>query len=189
MKSTRRATPVPKVVGEGDEKVHQIVDEVDRFLKSVHADIEDWKFSMEDYGDGTRIFVRFQIHLDKSMVSSDPERTKARLRPPTDSSDRGDRPAIEGERIPAEPGEVAEELHAPEGNGAAQRADMDLASFVQDWRQKRDSNLGGEFHKAGAPYVDGRKEWNGHKRSSDPASPDQASEHSDEEPKVPHAGT
>src|SRR5579863_6911100 len=68
MKQNTRALSIPAAKGADDEKMHQIVDEVDRFFKAVHADIEDWKFSMEDYGDGPRIFVRFQIHVNKSGV-------------------------------------------------------------------------------------------------------------------------
>src|SRR5579863_570218 len=75
MKQNTRALSIPAAKGADDEKMHNIVDEVDRFFKSVHAEIEDWKFSMEDYGDGTRIFVRFQLHINRSGASAHPKRT------------------------------------------------------------------------------------------------------------------
>jgi hypothetical protein len=53
-----------------DDKMGRIVDEVDRFFRSVHAGMEDWKFAMEDDGDGTRIFVRFQIHSGSTQSAS-----------------------------------------------------------------------------------------------------------------------
>ncbi len=72
MKPKKGTGSVTELAGRGKQKMVTIVDEVDRFFKSVHADIEDWKFSMEDYGDGTRIFVRFQVHINRSEDSPSP---------------------------------------------------------------------------------------------------------------------
>ena len=47
------------------ENVEKIADTVDKFFKDLHLEIEDWKFSMEEFSDGTRIFVRFQIVVKK----------------------------------------------------------------------------------------------------------------------------
>jgi hypothetical protein len=43
------------------ENVEKIAESVDKFFENLHLEIEDWKFSMEEFSDGTRIFVRFQI--------------------------------------------------------------------------------------------------------------------------------
>jgi hypothetical protein len=47
------------------ENVEKIADTVDKFFEDLHLEIEDWKFSMEEFPDGTRIFVRFQIVVKK----------------------------------------------------------------------------------------------------------------------------
>jgi hypothetical protein len=47
------------------ENVEKIAESVDKFFENLHIEIEDWKFSMEEFSDGTRIFVRFQIIVKK----------------------------------------------------------------------------------------------------------------------------
>lgn len=47
------------------ENVEKIAESVDKFFENLHLEIEDWKFSMEEFSDGTRIFVRFQIVVKK----------------------------------------------------------------------------------------------------------------------------
>jgi hypothetical protein len=47
------------------ENVEKIAETVDKFFEDLHLEIEDWKFSMEEFSDGTRIFVRFQIVVKK----------------------------------------------------------------------------------------------------------------------------
>ena len=47
------------------ENVEKIAESVDKFFEDLHLEIEDWKFSMEEFSDGTRIFVRFQIVVKK----------------------------------------------------------------------------------------------------------------------------
>ncbi|MGD0587670.1 MAG: hypothetical protein ABSA63_02620 [Thermoplasmata archaeon] len=190
MKSKQKTGPVTGLASGEDEKMHKIVDEVDRFFKSVHADIEDWKFSMEDYGDGTRIFVRFQIHINKSGDSPGPESSKDQvpslvpsLGPATVSAI--DVSVVPGGRTLPDGREVTEDIHEPDGTGAARQADLDLASFVEVWRGKQDSNMGGEYHKPGAPYVDAQFEWKGHTRTADEVSPDEPGERTDEDAKAP----
>ncbi|HXQ79570.1 MAG TPA: hypothetical protein VN819_05105 [Thermoplasmata archaeon] len=184
-----RASSALKFTGGEDEKMQKIVDEVDRFFQSVHADIEDWKFSMEDYGDGPRIFVRFQIHINKPGSSSG--RKISEDKPPalTDVNEPKVAVAIPDAQSPPEPSVSPKEGHEPEGTRAALREDPDLASFVELWRRKRASNQGAEFHKVGAPYVDGVSEWKGTKRSGDPAPRDVPSERTDEERKVPDSNS
>ena len=53
------------MVGGKPENVERIVDEIDRFLGGLNAELEDWKVSMEEFADGTRIFARFQILVKK----------------------------------------------------------------------------------------------------------------------------
>lgn len=188
MKPKKGTGSITALAGGEDQKMDKIVDEVDRFFKSVHADIEDWKFSMEDYGDGTRIFVRFQVHINKSGDSPSPERPKEpvpSLGPTTGS--RIDAAVAQGGRTLPDGREVTEDIHEPDGTGAARRADLDLASFVEVWRGKQDSNMGGEYHKPGAPYLDAQSEWKGHPRTSDEVSPDVAGESTHEKPKAPRA--
>jgi hypothetical protein len=164
--------------GEG-EKMNKIVDEVDRFFKSVHAEIEDWKFSVEDYGDGTRIFVRFQIHINK--LGGPPIAGGATVQgsTPLEAVTQVETLSIPTERVPPDGHDVTEDLREPAAVGAAGRADRDLASFVELWRGKRNSDLGGEYHKEGAPFVDGLGEWNGEKRSVTDAPPRVAAEGTD----------
>ncbi|MFZ0891305.1 MAG: hypothetical protein WB778_00395 [Thermoplasmata archaeon] len=189
-KSKKVTSSVTDLVAGGEEKMHKIVDEVDRFFKSVHADIEDWKFSMEDYGDGTRIFVRFQIHINDSGVASHPGKAKANGPSARRTVDREVTLTASGGRTLPDGREVTEDIHKPDGTGAARRADLDLASFVEVWRNKQestDSSLGTEFHKEGAPYMDAQSEWKGHKRSTEDTSPGVGGEHVDENPKASHA--
>jgi hypothetical protein len=185
-KSKKGTGSLSELAGGEEQKMHKIVDEVDRFFKSVHADIEDWKFSMEDYGDGTRIFVRFQVHINKSGDSPSPERSRApipSLGPVTGS--RIDAAVAQGGRTLPDGREVTEDIHEPDGTGAARRADLDLASFVEVWRGKQDSTTGGEYHKPGAPYLDAHSEWKGHTRTGAEVSPDVSGEHTNEDPEAP----
>ena len=47
------------------ENVEKIAETVDKFFENLQLEIEDWKFSMEEFSDGTRIFFRFQILVKK----------------------------------------------------------------------------------------------------------------------------
>jgi hypothetical protein len=47
------------------ENVEKIAETVDKFFENLHLEIEDWKFSLEEFSDGTRIFIRFQILVKK----------------------------------------------------------------------------------------------------------------------------
>ncbi len=189
MKPKNWASSVTEFAGGEDEKVNQIVDEVDRFFKSVHADIEDWKFSMEDYGDGPRIFVRFQIHINKSGVAPQPGLLAKKPAGPAEAGDPVKRRARKAGTAHPERRKVAdEESRGPDAPGAAERGDLDLASFVKLWRRKRASSLASEYHKEGAPYADGLGEWKGEKRSSEDATPSLAGERTDEGSKGSDAG-
>jgi hypothetical protein len=53
------------MVGGNPDNVEKIVDEMDKFFDSMNAELEDWKVTMEEFTDGTRIFARLQILLKK----------------------------------------------------------------------------------------------------------------------------
>lgn len=167
--------------------MNNIVEEVDRFFKMVHADIEDWKFSMEDYGDGPRIFVRFQIHVNKSGVALTQADPKDDRVSPKTGDDQVLPRSIPSVPSPPTPLEVPKEIHEPVGASAASRADLDLASFVEHWRHTRDNNAAAEFHKEGAPYMDAGSHWKGEKRSSGDALAAVQPERANEEPGIPKA--
>lgn len=65
MGQKEKVASVLNMVGGKPENVEKIVDEIDRFFNTINADLEDWKVSMEEYKDGTRIYARFQILLKK----------------------------------------------------------------------------------------------------------------------------
>jgi hypothetical protein len=56
---------VLNLIGGKPENVEKIADEIDRFFDSINAELEDWKVSMEEYSDGTRIYARFQVLMKK----------------------------------------------------------------------------------------------------------------------------
>jgi hypothetical protein len=175
-KSKGRPEPTSPFTSGEDEKMHKIVDEVDRFFQSVHADIEDWKFSMEDYGDGTRVFVRFQIHIN---TPGSPVPRSGSKEKPLSTGTAGDRSvsrAVSGGKADVAASAPTEDTHEPDRPGTTSRADSDLASFVQLWRNKRNSNQGSSYHKEGAPYLDDGSEWKGRKRSGVEGRPERASE-------------
>ncbi|MHB8351213.1 MAG: hypothetical protein ACYDFT_00720 [Thermoplasmata archaeon] len=168
----------------------RIADEVERFFRSVHAEIEDWKFSMEDLGDGTRIFVRFQVHFNRSEIVPNPSEAPTHLTIRAKVAQSGEVQTIRG----AASMEVATESTVVEeaqesGAGARLRADLDMSSFIDSWRSKRASNQGGEFHKPGAPNLDARPEWNGQKRNGAESPPDGVGRHADKRAAAPEAGT
>lgn len=65
MGKKEKIASVLKLMGGDRKNVENIVNELDKFLGSLDAEIEDWKFSMGEYKDGTRIFVRVQVLVKK----------------------------------------------------------------------------------------------------------------------------
>jgi len=65
MSKKEKVASVLQLVGGKPENVVAIVDMMDDFFDNINAEIEDWKFSMEEQRDGTRIFARFQILIKK----------------------------------------------------------------------------------------------------------------------------
>jgi len=148
-KADGRGAPVGAVLSVPEKSVGTIVQEVDRFLRSVRANIEDWKFSMEDAGDGTRIFVRFQIRIDSAAATP----------PPADLEGKAARPEGAGAMPDTSSGSLREHESSSRAKprsraGADERSDPDLALFVEEWKRKRERRVGGEFHQPGAPLGD-----------------------------------
>lgn len=65
MSKKEKMASILRLVGGKPENVERIVDEIDKFFDNLNAELEDWKISMEEFGDGTRIFARFQILVKK----------------------------------------------------------------------------------------------------------------------------
>jgi hypothetical protein len=47
------------------ENIDSIMDTVQQFFNNLHLEMEDWKISVEEFHEGTRVFVRFQIIIKK----------------------------------------------------------------------------------------------------------------------------
>jgi hypothetical protein len=171
MKPKVRAQTAIEPLGAGDDKMNQIVAEVDRFFKTVHAEIEDWKFSMEDYGDGTRIFVRFQLHLNNSGAPPDRVETSLMASSLTETPVSGTVAPEPSAAVSVDGPVVSATAPRTEPSGTVARADRDIAHFVEHWRRTRDNNSSREFHREGAPYLDGASSWNGKKRTEGGAAP------------------
>jgi hypothetical protein len=65
MGKKERIATVLEALGGNRKNVERLVDEVDRFFGSLNAEIEGWKFVMEEFEDGTRILARFQIKIKR----------------------------------------------------------------------------------------------------------------------------
>lgn len=65
MGKKEQVASILKMVGGNAEQAERVVDEVDRFFDNLNAELEDWKISMEEFKDGTRIFARVQILIKK----------------------------------------------------------------------------------------------------------------------------
>jgi hypothetical protein len=65
MGKKEKVASILHMVGGNPENVEKIVDEIDKFFDNLNAEMEDWKVSMEEFPDGTRIFARFQVLIKK----------------------------------------------------------------------------------------------------------------------------
>jgi hypothetical protein len=65
MSKKERIATMVEALGGNRENVEHLVDEMDRFFDTLNAEIEGWKFVMEEFEDGTRILARFQIRLKR----------------------------------------------------------------------------------------------------------------------------
>jgi hypothetical protein len=160
VKGTVKETPVAEILAVQDERLGKVVEEVDRFFRSVHANIEDWKFAMEDEGDGTRIFVRFQIHIHPSGSTAEISPPRAHPVDEGSSTVRGDAGRHPRDDAPGDPSD----LENPDQLAAATKSDPDLALFVREWQRKRRNGPRVEFHESGAPLLDTHPEGKPTKR-------------------------
>ncbi|MEM0448509.1 MAG: hypothetical protein QW520_01635 [Methanomassiliicoccales archaeon] len=65
MDQKMQASSIIKMIGGDGEQAEKIVEELDRFFERLNAEVEDWKISMEEFKDGTRIYARVQILIKK----------------------------------------------------------------------------------------------------------------------------
>lgn len=65
MGKKEQVASILQMVGGNAKHAERLVDEMERFFDSLNAEIEDWKISMEEYKDGTRVFARVQILIKK----------------------------------------------------------------------------------------------------------------------------
>lgn len=65
MGKKEKVASVLHLVGGKPENVEKIVDELDSFFETIDAELEDWKISMEEHTDGTRVYARFQVLVKK----------------------------------------------------------------------------------------------------------------------------
>jgi hypothetical protein len=54
-----------EIVQSKKESVTAVIGTIQQFFENLDLDIEDWKISMEEFRDGTRIFIRFQVLVKK----------------------------------------------------------------------------------------------------------------------------
>jgi hypothetical protein len=43
------------------ENVGVVIDAIEKFFENLRVDVEDWKVSMEEFEEGTRVFIRLQV--------------------------------------------------------------------------------------------------------------------------------
>lgn len=65
MDQKTKVSSVLQMMGGKPENVERMLGEVDKFFENLNAELEDWKISMEEFPDGTRLFARVQILLKK----------------------------------------------------------------------------------------------------------------------------
>ncbi len=58
-------TTVLESLGGSESGVQHLVREIGTFLEGLNAELEGWKFVLEDFEDGTRVMARFQIIIRK----------------------------------------------------------------------------------------------------------------------------
>jgi hypothetical protein len=65
MSEKEKIESILQIVEGKKENVKTIMDTVEKFFENLHLEIEDWKISVEESREGTRVFVRFQIIVKK----------------------------------------------------------------------------------------------------------------------------
>ena len=65
MSNKEKVVSMIQVVEGKKEGIETIIQTIEQFFENLHLEIEDWKISMEESREGTRVFVRFQILVKK----------------------------------------------------------------------------------------------------------------------------
>jgi hypothetical protein len=63
MDGTEKIATAIALISKRTENSGSLKEAVGKLFENLNIGIEDWKLSMEESRDGTRIFVRFQIHV------------------------------------------------------------------------------------------------------------------------------
>jgi len=65
MGKKEKISAVLELMGGNRDNVEKVVAEMDDLFETLNAEVEDWKLSMEEFPEGTRIYARFQVLLRK----------------------------------------------------------------------------------------------------------------------------
>jgi hypothetical protein len=63
MNNTEKMATALALISKRTEGSGSFTEAIGKLFENLNVGIEDWKVSMEESRDGTRIFVRFQIHV------------------------------------------------------------------------------------------------------------------------------
>ncbi|HVQ00271.1 MAG TPA: hypothetical protein VMT57_02025 [Candidatus Thermoplasmatota archaeon] len=61
MSNKEKIVEVLHLVEGKKENFEVVLEALDKFFQNLRVEVEDWKISMEEFEEGTRIFVRFQV--------------------------------------------------------------------------------------------------------------------------------
>jgi hypothetical protein len=65
MSTKEKIVDILQLAGGKKENFQVIMESLEKFFENLRVEVEDWKLSMEEYEDGTRVFVRFQVIVKK----------------------------------------------------------------------------------------------------------------------------
>jgi len=65
MSNKEEVVSMIQAVGGKKDGIETIVQTIEQFFENLNLEIEDWKISMEESREGTRVFVRFQVLVKK----------------------------------------------------------------------------------------------------------------------------
>jgi len=63
MNNNEKMASALALIGSRSDNGGSMMEAVAKLFENLNIGIEDWKLAMEESRDGTRIFVRFQIHV------------------------------------------------------------------------------------------------------------------------------
>ena len=61
MNDNERIASALHLISGDKQNLDKIVKTVDTFFDNIHLEMEDWKLTVEECNDGTRVFLRFQL--------------------------------------------------------------------------------------------------------------------------------